>query len=83
MNKLDCLYIGAMVRLEKAGERIRNFFASQDGVENVVATIIILLIVVLLIAVFWEQLSKWVGEIMDRIFKTDLPKKSDIPSTGI
>lgn len=79
MNKLDCLYIGVMVRLEKAGERIKNFFASQDGVSNVVATIIILLIVVLLIAAFWKQLSGWVAGIMEQIFDTNkLPTEGDI-----
>lgn len=78
MNKLDCLYFGARLRLEKAGERIRNFFASQDGVANVVATIITLLIVVVLIAVFWEQLSGWVKGIMDTIFGTDLPSVKDL-----
>lgn len=77
MNKLDCLYLGVRLRLEKAGERIRNFFASQDGIENVVAAILTLLIVVVLIAVFWEQLSGWVGGIMDIIFKTKLPSTED------
>lgn len=79
MNKLDCLYFGARLRLEKAGERIRNFFVSQDGIGHVVAVILTLLIVVVLIAVFWEQLSDWVGGIMDQIFDPDkLPSAGDI-----
>lgn len=77
MNKLDCLYIGARVRLEKAGERIRDFFASQDGVNTVVATIVMLLITVILIAVFWEQLSGWVKQILEIIFNHPLPSETD------
>ena len=44
---------------------------SQDGVSNVVATIIILLIVVLLIGVFWDRLKTFVGDMMDKIFNTE------------
>lgn len=72
MNKLDGLYIGVRLRLEKAWERFKGFWASQDGVSNVVATIIILLIVVLIIAVFWDKLQVWLKNMMDIIFGTEI-----------
>lgn len=70
MNKLDKLYISAVNKAERAKNRVTNFLASQEGVSNVVATIIVLLIVVLLIAVFWDRLKEWVSGIMDQIFGT-------------
>lgn len=68
MNRLDDACIWAKVRLCKAKEGIQEFFSNQDGVSNVVATIIVLLITVLLIAAFWGQLKEWVSGIMDQIF---------------
>lgn len=68
MNAIDRLYIGAQLRLMRAKDRVKEFWASQSGVANVVATIIILLIVVLLIAAFWSQLKTWIQGIMDQIF---------------
>lgn len=71
MNMLDRLYIRAQIGMLKAKAGIKNFFASQDGVSNVVATIIILLIVVLLIGVFWDRLQGWLKGLMDKIFSSD------------
>ena len=73
MNALDRLYIGAQTRALIARERIKEFFTGEDGVSNVVATIIILLIVVLIIGVFWNRLSEWLNGIMDSIFGSDVP----------
>ncbi|MCM1120917.1 MAG: hypothetical protein NC543_16345 [bacterium] len=70
MSALDRLYIGAQIKLMSARDRVKNFLASQDGVSNVVATIIVLLIVVLLIGIFWNRLKEWIGGIMDTIFGT-------------
>ena len=70
MYLLDSLYIRVQSRMRMAGEKAKEFFASQRGVSNVVATIIVLLIVVLLIAAFWNQLKTWVQDIMDQIFGT-------------
>ena len=56
MKMLDSLCIGAMVRMTAMKDKAKDFVKSQDGVSNVVATIIILLLVVMLIAVFWENL---------------------------
>lgn len=68
MDMLDNLCICVMLWGMKTRENIRDFFKSQDGVSNVVATIIILLIVVLLIGVFWSRLQEWLSGIMDQIF---------------
>lgn len=77
MNRLDDACIWAKVRLCKAKEGIQEFFSNQDGVANVVATIIVLLITVLLIAAFWDQLQGWIEGIMDQIFD-----KNDWSYTG-
>ncbi len=71
MNYLDDVLIGARIRMAKCKEDIKDFFTSEMGVSNVVATIILTLIVVLLIATFWEQLSAWIGGIMEKIFDHD------------
>ena len=67
---MDSLCIGAMVRMTAMKDKAKDFVKSQDGVSNVVATIIILLLVVMLIAVFWENLQEWISGMMDQIFGT-------------
>ena len=64
MYLLDSLYIRVQSRMRMAGEKAKEFFTSQRGVSNVVATIIVLLIVVLLLD------KTWVQDIMDQIFGT-------------
>ena len=70
MKMLDKICIGAMIRANMAKDKVKEFLQEQDGVSNVVATIIILLIVVLLIGAFWDRLKEWIGAIMDQIFGT-------------
>ena len=70
MKMLDKICIGAMIRATIAKDKVKEFLQEQDGVSNVVATIIILLIVVLLIGAFWDRLKEWIGAIMDQIFGT-------------
>lgn len=70
MNKLDRMYISMQNKMARVKEGIKDFFASEKGVSNVVATIIILLIVVLLIVVFWDRLQEWVDGMMNTIFGT-------------
>ena len=68
MKYLDNLYMQGLLLAAKGRDKTKVFLASQDGVSNVVATIIILLIVVLLIGVFWDRLQEWLSGIMDQIF---------------
>ena len=68
MEYLDNLYMQGLLLAAKGRDKAKDFLASQDGVSNVVATIIILLIVVLLIGVFWDRLQEWLSGIMDQIF---------------
>ena len=68
MEYLDNLYMQGLLLAAKGRDEAKDFLASQDGVSNVVATIIILLIVVLLIGVFWDRLQEWLSGIMDQIF---------------
>lgn len=77
MDMLDNLCIYVMLWGMKTRDNIKDFFKSQDGVSNVVATIIILLIVVLLIGVFWSKLQEWLSEIMGQIFTPDTIPKAD------
>lgn len=70
MNVLDKSYIWLAVRADRVKEDMKEFFTNQDGVSNVVATIIVLLITVLLIAAFWKQLKTWVSGLMQKIFGT-------------
>lgn len=71
MNMLDTMAVSARVRMWKLREGIGSFFKGEDGVSNVVATVILVLIVVLIIAVFWKQLSAWLKGMMDKIFDTE------------
>lgn len=71
MSFLDNMAINAKIRMWKFEEKAKSFFLEEKGVSNVVATIILVLIVVLIIAVFWEQLSKWLKGMMDKIFGTE------------
>lgn len=70
MNLLNKLYVNALCRATKVKESFEEFRKSENGVSNVVATIIILLIVVLIIGVFWERLQGWLSGMMDQIFGT-------------
>ena len=70
MKMLDNICIGAMIRANMAKDKVKEFLQEQDGVSNVVATIIILLIVVLLIGAFWDRLKEWINAIMDQNFGT-------------
>ena len=72
MSALDSLCINVQNRAWRAKERIKDFLAAQDGVSNVVATIIILLIVVLIIGIFWSSLKKWINGMMKTIFDTKI-----------
>ena len=82
MQYLDRMYIAASIKAaafrDKMIAGIKDFYDSEDGVSNVVATIIILLIVVILIGVFWDRLSEWISGIMDQIFGSDIPSKGDL-----
>ncbi len=70
MNVLDKGYIWLALKAGKMKERMKEFCLAQDGVANVVATIVVLLITVLLIAAFWTQLKEWVSNLMSTIFGT-------------
>lgn len=81
MNALDRLYIGAQIKAMRVKESIRDFFNSQDGVSNIVATILLILIVVLLIGVFWNAISGWLAKVWEKIMNNEPTKPADW-STG-
>ena len=70
MRTVDMWLINAQTRMMKAKENVKDFFTSERGVSNVVATIIILLIVVLVIGVFWDRLQVFLDGMMDTIFNS-------------
>ena len=69
---LDKICINAMLRANVAKDKLESFLEEQDGVSNVVATLLILVIVVTLVTTFWGRLQEWTNKLMDIIFKTTI-----------
>ena len=72
MRMLDKICINAMLRANVAKDKLESFLEEQDGVSNVVATLLILVIVVTLVTTFWGRLQEWTNKLMDIIFKTKI-----------
>ena len=72
MKMLDKICINAMLRANVAKDKLESFLEEQDGVSNVVATLLILVIVVTLVTTFCGRLSEWANGLMDIIFKTKI-----------
>lgn len=72
MKMLDKICINAMLRANVAKDKLEGFLEEQDGVSNVVATLLILVIVVTLVTTFWGRLQEWTNKLMDIIFKTTI-----------
>ena len=72
MKMLDKICINAMLRANVAKDKLESFLEEQDGVSNVVATLLILVIVVTLVTTFWGRLQEWTNKLMDSIFKTTI-----------
>ena len=72
MKMLDKICINAMLRANVSKDKLESFLEEQDGVSNVVATLLILVIVVTLVTTFWGRLSEWANGLMDIIFKTKI-----------
>ena len=68
MKMLDKICINAMLRANVAKDKLESFLEEQDGVSNVVATLLILVIVVTLVTTFWGRLQEWTNKLMDIIF---------------
>lgn len=72
MKMLDKICISAMLRANAVKDKMESFLEEQDGVSNVVATLLILVIVVTLVTTFWGRLQDWTNKLMDSIFKTSI-----------
>ena len=72
MEMLDKICINAMLRANVAKDKLESFLEEQDGVSNVVATLLILVIVVTLVTTFWGRLQEWTNKLMDIILKTTI-----------
>ena len=66
MRMLDKICINAMLRANVAKDKLESFLEEQDGVSNVVATLLTL------VTTFWGRLSEWANGLMDIIFKTKI-----------
>jgi len=69
MNIFDRAYLTMQQKFNNFKEDVKEFMASQSGVSNVVATILILLIVVILVGVFFNKLKEFVNGLFEKIFK--------------
>ena len=72
MKMLDKICISAMLRANAVKDKMESFLEEQDGVSNVVATLLILVKVVTLVTTFWGRLQDWTNKLMDSIFKTSI-----------
>ncbi len=70
MNYLDNLYIGAKLRISNF---LTNFKNEEEGISNIVATVLLIVIVVALAAFLWAALSGWLG----RLWETLIEGKSE------
>lgn len=69
MNRvIDTMYIGTKIRLTNFFD---NFFNDENGVSNIVATVLLILVVVLLASIFWDTISKWFTDTWKRIVDSD------------
>lgn len=67
MNLITRAYISMVTRRDAFLESLRD---DERGVAPIVATILILLIVILMVAVFYEKISEYFSDLMDKIFGT-------------
>ncbi|MBQ8509979.1 MAG: hypothetical protein IJ493_08750 [Clostridia bacterium] len=68
MNLITRACIALNTRVQAFKENLKN---DERGVSAIVATIILLLIVILMAAVFYEQISTYFSDMMDKIFNTN------------
>lgn len=74
------MYIGAATKLDAAKREHEQSLAEDErGVAAIVATILVLLIVVLLVAVFYDRLSEYFKDLMDKVFDSgNTPTKGQL-----
>ncbi len=72
MSLIGRACLNMQIKALMAKERMKEFFRSQEGVANVVATIILLLIVIVLIAAFWNTLKGFVQKLLDKLQPPDI-----------
>ena len=77
MNYLDNLYLDAKFKMQKFFSDLKN---EEEGVSNIVATVILILIVVLLAAALWGVLSGWFKDMWDKITQQSDLKPIDMGS---
>ena len=64
MNFLDNLYLDARFKMQNFFSELKN---EEDGVSNIVATVLLIVIVVALAAILWGFLSGWFQNIFKNI----------------
>ena len=67
MKKIDTFLFKGYAEALAAKENFTEYVKSEKGISDLVATIIVLLMVVIIVGVFWEGISEWLGDIINRI----------------
>ena len=76
-NKLNELSVKAYVKAtnavasakQKIKSEAENFHNDERGIDGVIIAVLLLLVAVVLVAVFWDQISKWFENIWNQIFE--------------
>ncbi|MBQ5320067.1 MAG: hypothetical protein J6K17_13330 [Oscillospiraceae bacterium] len=94
-NKLNDLSVKAYVKATNAvtnaktkiKNEVKSFTEDERGVDGIIIAVLLLLVAVVLVAVFWEYISEWFGNLWDSIFNSapDVSKdgaKGDVAVPG-
>ena len=68
LQKMSSLILAAYISFT---EGFRCFRKDENGLSGVVVAVMLILIAVLLIVMLWGSLSGWLGELWDRITKSN------------
>lgn len=74
MELLDKYYIYGMVFAERTKERVKEFFASEEGISGVVVAIVLMLIALLMASMFWDKLQTWLTTTWNQIMGVKFEK---------
>lgn len=78
MNFLDNLLLKMKFKIGSFVSDLKN---GEEGISNIVATVILIVIVVVLAAALWAFLKGYFGDLFDIIFnKTPVPDEKDVPN---
>lgn len=62
---------GVVGARKKISDEIREFNSDERGISGIIIAVLLILVAVVLVAVFWDYISTWFGNIWDIIVDTD------------